>query len=99
MSHAYRSLLDDPEYKRKRRRDGWKFAGTFILALLLALTCVIGIGYFLARAMAPSKVLTLEACDRAVANLLESRDPIEIQRAGILLRELRCRVQQHLPAE
>jgi hypothetical protein len=36
-------------------------------------------------------------CDRAVATLLKSRDPMELQRADILIRRLDCAVRRRLP--
>ena len=36
------------------------------------------------------------ACDREVGVLLTARDPIELQRAGILVRELNCDVVHRL---
>ncbi len=35
-------------------------------------------------------------CDREVAILLDSRDAIDLQRAGILIRELDCNVSRRL---
>ncbi len=39
------------------------------------------------------------ACDRAVDTLLTSRDPVELQRSGILIRALDCSVSRRLPKE
>ena len=40
-----------------------------------------------------------KACDRAVEVLLTSRDPIELQRSGILIHELNCGISRRLPKE
>ena len=39
-----------------------------------------------------------KACDRAVDTLLTSRDPIELQRSGILVHELNRGISRRLPA-
>ena len=39
------------------------------------------------------------ACDRAVEVLLTSRDPVELQRSGILIHELDCSISRRLPKE
>lgn len=38
-----------------------------------------------------------KTCDRAVELLLTSRDPIELQRSGILIHELNCGISRRLP--
>lgn len=40
-----------------------------------------------------------KTCDRAVEVLLTSRDPIELQRSGILIHELNCGSSRRLPKE
>lgn len=40
-----------------------------------------------------------KACDRAVEMLLTSRDPVELQRSGILIHELNCGISRRLPKE
>ena len=47
---------------------------------------------------APNPV-AVQACDRAVAALLESRDSVELQRAGLLIGHLRCDLERRLPPE
>lgn len=42
---------------------------------------------------------TRKACDRAVEMLLTSRDPVELQRSGILIHELDCSIGRRLPEE
>lgn len=42
---------------------------------------------------------TRKACDRAVDVVLTSRDPVELQRSGILIRALDCSVSRRLPKE
>ena len=37
------------------------------------------------------------ACDQAVEVLLTSRDPIGLQRSGILIHELNCGISRRLP--
>ncbi len=45
---------------------------------------------------APSVSERRKVCDRAVDALLNSRDPIEVQRAGILIENLDCSVSRRL---
>ena len=40
-----------------------------------------------------------KTCDRAVEVLLTSRDPVELQRSGILIHELDCSISRRLPKE
>lgn len=47
----------------------------------------------------PRDAAVTAKCDQAVAALLESRDPIELQRADILIRNLDCSIRKRLPRE
>ena len=38
-------------------------------------------------------------CDQAVAALVHSKDPVEIERAGIIIRELSCAIGRRLRTE
>jgi hypothetical protein len=40
-----------------------------------------------------------QACDRVVATLLNSKELVEVQRAGILMREIGCYMGNRLPKE
>ena len=35
-------------------------------------------------------------CDRAVAALLHSKEPVEVERAGIIIRQVNCGIGQRL---
>jgi hypothetical protein len=41
-------------------------------------------------------VAARKICDQAVAALLHSKDPVELQRADIIIRELSCGVSRRL---
>ncbi len=45
----------------------------------------------------PSVIERRKVCDRAVDALLNSGDLVEVQRAGILIDQLRCSVARRLP--
>ena len=45
----------------------------------------------------PSVIERRKACDQAVDALLNSRDLVEVQRAGILIDQLNCSVARRLP--
>ncbi|WP_200305382.1 hypothetical protein [Paracraurococcus ruber] len=79
-------------------------------AKLLALAPLFGIGtYFAAdlmvpalddpRNVPPSIVERRQICDRVVDALLNTRDLIELQRSGILVRQLECDVARRMPRE
>jgi len=78
------------------------------IGLVLAPTAIVVFGFTISSCMF-SAVLPVElgtnlaaarkACDRAVETLLASRDPIELQRSGILIHELDCSVSRRLPKE
>jgi hypothetical protein len=40
---------------------------------------------------------TRHLCDQAVATLLHSKDPIELQRVDIIIRELSCAIARRTP--
>ena len=79
-------------------REWWPLISGFTLGGTVTLSLMV--------AVSPELVLSLpngthaswkEACDRAVANLLYSGDPIELQRSDILIRRLDCSVTRRLP--
>ena len=47
----------------------------------------------------PSETAARIKCDEVVNTLFTSRDPVEIQRAGILVDKLQCSIRQRLPTE
>lgn len=53
--------------------------------------------YYIIFVPAPSDPAASAACDRAVAAMLDSRDPVELQRADMLIRHLDCGVRKRLP--
>lgn len=69
-----------------------KWAGFVLLACVPLL-------YWAAVVPSPSERAASAQCDRAVAAMLESRDPVELQRADLLIRNLNCRVRKRLPRE
>jgi hypothetical protein len=40
----------------------------------------------------------MQLCDKAVSTVLSSTDPVELQRAGIIVRNLRCAIGFRLDA-
>ena len=77
----------------------------FVPAAVVAGTFIILFGSDLASSKTDFAVYdinftaTRKACDRAVEVLLTSRDPIELQRSGILIHELDCSISRRLPKE
>ena len=64
--------------------NGWQWATiAFSAAVLLGIIVVI------ATVPAASKG-EMRLCDKAVSTLLSSTDPVELQRANIIVRHLRC---------
>jgi hypothetical protein len=66
------------------------------------------VSVFLAIIAAAASILILELpfpsdraerrlCDRAVDALLHSKDMVEVQRAGIIIREVNCAMGRRLP--
>ena len=70
------------------------------IGLVLAFT-LLGVGSFVILLGLDLKPFpaTRKACDRAVEMLLTSRDPVELQRSGILIHELDCSIGRRLPEE
>lgn len=76
-------------------RSAWttsKWAGFFLLSNA-------PLWYYVAVGPSPSERAASAVCDRAVAAMLESRNPVELQRADLLIRNLNCRVRERLPRE
>ena len=78
------------------------------IGLVLAPTAIVVFGFaissYIFGAVLPGELGTdliaaRKACDRAVEVLLTSRDPIELQRSGILIHELNCSISRRLPTE
>ena len=78
------------------------------IGLVLAPTAIVVFGFtissYVFSAVFPVELGTdlaaaRKACDRAVETLLTSRDPIELQRSGILIHELDCSISRRLPKE
>lgn len=104
MPGTFRRFIEgwkqDPDTARRRWLDTFDEVLTFLPLL-------VGIGLLAlvvfdpvpppAPVAAPNPA-AVRACDRAVAALLESRDPVELQRAGLLIGHLRCDVERRLPA-
>ena len=44
----------------------------------------------------PSEYAERQLCDRAVDALLHSKDLVEVQRAGIIIREVNCGIRRRL---
>jgi hypothetical protein len=65
--------------------------------VLLFLAVVGGAASVLVLAMAfPSEGPERRLCDRAVAGLLHSKDLVEVERAGIIIREVNCGISRRL---
>lgn len=77
----------------RRRLDWnlWLAVGATLAALVTA---------FILGAMPwPGETEAERVCDQAVQTVLTSRDPIELQRAGILIQGLDCGVRRRLPRD
>lgn len=72
---------------------GGVLTGLLILAPGLAIFT-----FFVLIPAPPPAPAAVRAGDRAVVALLESRDPVDLQRAGLLIEYLRCDVERRLPA-
>ena len=66
------------------------------LALPVFTVCIVGI---LFSSEFTDLAAARKVCDRAVEMLLTSRDPVELQRSGILIHELDCGISRRLPKE
>lgn len=81
----------------EKMRDGlrwpdWKFFAGMVAVLLAAF------GFGLAISTPPSYRAEERAlCDRAVSALVSSPDLVEVTRAGIIVRQLRCGIGRRLP--
>lgn len=67
-----------------------------VLALPVFTVCIVGI---LFSSDFADLTAARKACGRAVEMLLTSRDPVELQRSGILIHELNCGISRRLPKE
>ena len=83
-----------------------KYAKTIGVVLAPSAILVFGftISSYIFSAILPGELGTglaaaRKACDRAVEILLTSRNPIELQRSGILIHELDCSISRRLPKE
>ena len=71
--------------------------GSLLLVILVSAAlgaCCVGMEIW---TLLPSPAET-RFCDRQVALLLDSRDPLEVQRAGMLVREIPCDVARRIAA-
>ena len=64
----------------------WWTAMTFIAAVVLGSIVVI------ATLPAATATKEMRLCDKAVATVLSSTDPVELQRASIIVRNLHCAI-------
>jgi hypothetical protein len=71
--------------------------GAWALVVGLGAAAVLGIGLGF-WAWSPSTNLS-EVCDRVVNQLFTTDDPIELQRAAIIIHELDCSVRRRIPAD
>jgi hypothetical protein len=78
------------EAERQRKRD--RRLSWFLFTMVF---CVAGlVGFFVSGGFPSQKAHAV--CDRVVSELLNSRDLVEVERAGILVRQLNCDVARHL---
>jgi hypothetical protein len=72
-----------------------RFPWPFNLPMLLAV--VAGAASVAVLAMPfPSERAERQLCDRAVDALLRSKDLVEVERAGIIIREVNCGIRRRL---
>jgi hypothetical protein len=64
--------------------NGWHW-----MTMALSVAVILGSIVVLATVPAVTKA-ELRLCDKAVATVLSSTDPVELQRASIIVRNLRC---------
>jgi hypothetical protein len=87
----------------ERKRAAHREARRATVAGLSVLAGVAAVVFSLAGAVVwlvdgtPASVKARSACDAAVRTLLDTRDALELQRADMLIRHLRCGVRRHLP--
>ena len=74
-------------------------AGAVALFVSLTLAGGIGLGFGIdwLLAKSPAALKASAACDAAVRTLLETRDPLELERADMLVRHLNCEVARRMP--
>lgn len=97
MSESYRnSTLTKLTPSRADAWETWslRIAGGFFIIAAGTLT---GVSVWSIVGSVSTNPSRTQACDRAVHALLKSQEPVEVQRAGILIRELGCDVGRHLP--
>lgn len=74
------------------------FAGSRFRPLLLPGLFIAAIYAGVTLAIAwPSYPVEQRLCDQAVDALLDSKDLVEVERAGMLIRELSCSIGRRLP--
>ena len=84
---------------KRMRREGWLLVVAAVAAVAGSAVTFAATFVLMDAALSTGGQARAQACDRAVGALLESREVVEVQRAGILIRELRCNVSRRLPQE
>ena len=80
---------------REARRD-FAFGAAVVGVTIVAIVgLAFGLNWLMDRAPGATKARLV--CDAAVRTLLETRDPLELQRADLLIRRLRCDARRSLP--
>ena len=77
---------------------GWKWLwhSHAIFPFVIVPAYVVLLAFIIPDDTSPAYSERVKACDRAVDTLLNSRDLVEVQRAGILIDNLDCSVARRL---
>lgn len=78
-----------------------RFAKAFAPSIIMGIIWAIIVSSSIVILLLPDDAdrAATKTCDRAVEVLLTSRDPIELQRSGILIHELNCGITRRLSKE
>lgn len=90
--------MSDVIEKPRSRVRGW-WATWWPLAVIVPASCLMPFltDWVLDRVLPPKA--DIEPCDRIVGTLLNTRDPIELQRAGFLVQHMNCDVRSRFLAQ
>lgn len=81
-----------PQVPWLRRNRGWLYYTASMVALVAWITFMV----WIINQSWPGQDQERALCDREVHLLLTSRDPVELQRADILIRRVRCNVRRRV---
>jgi hypothetical protein len=71
--------------------SGWQWWTAIALCAAVVLGSIVVIASVIANVPAATKA-EMRLCDKAVSTVLTSTDPVELQRASIIVRSLRCTI-------